>query len=118
MVSAAVIAMPVTAPASGSVTLPPRLTNDEISVPTAPDGAPASSVTAFSVTAVSASTGASLTAVTACDAVSVAVENAVALPLVEVSTLAVPFALPSVVSHARNVIAGSTEPVKFAFGWK
>src|SRR6185312_16247427 len=55
VVSAAVIATPSSAPASGSVTLSTcpaglaKSTRLDTRVPTAPDGAPASSLTAFNV---------------------------------------------------------------------
>src|SRR6476619_6379645 len=64
------IAIPVTAPASPSVTLsnPPaggfRSTNAETNVPTAPTGAGASSITTMVGVALVSNTGASLTAMT------------------------------------------------------
>ena len=91
--------MPLTAPLSTSVMPPVKALTSE---PTAPDGAPASSAT-VSVRAVSASTGASLTAVTVTSITSVALENAVVPPLLEVSTL-VP-AVPLVWSQPRSVSA-------------
>src|SRR5437667_5111 len=82
--SAAVMAMPVTAPLSMSVTLsnPPtgglRSTRAETGVPTAPEGEPESSLTALSVGDGGVlRMGASLTLVTVRAAVSVAVEKAV-----------------------------------------
>ena len=123
VVSAAVIAMPVRAPASTSVTLsrPPagglRSTSADTRVPTAPTGAPASSFTAVSAGAAAAlSTGASLTAVTTMLAVSVAVEKAVVPPLVMVEALPPP--VPLVWSQARNVRALAMVPLKLAAGWK
>ena len=58
--SAAVRAMPVRGDVLGSVTFPPKLTIWETSVPTAPVGATASSITEVRVTAVSARVGAVL----------------------------------------------------------
>ena len=78
--SAAVTAMPSWAPASGSATLssPPagaaKSTRLATRVPTAPTGAPASSLTAMSAGEAAVSrTGASLTGVTVMDTVSVSV---------------------------------------------
>lgn len=70
MVSAAVTAMPVMAPGSGSVTLSRplggglRSTSALTSVPTAPLGGPASSATGSRATLVSTSAGAALATVT------------------------------------------------------
>ena len=62
------------------------------------------------------STGASLIELTVIAAVSVADENAVALPLTDTSTFEP--AVPDVRSQALNVIASLTVPLKFAPGWK
>ena len=79
-------------------------------MPTAPDGAPASSFWAVSAgLLVLSNTGASLTALTVRLAVSVAVEKAVVPPLVVVSA-SVPL-LPLVWSQARKVIAVASVPM-------
>ena len=92
VVSAALTATPKSAPRLGSVTLSTwpagraKSTRLETNVPTAPTGAPASSLIAVSTgLLLASSTGASLTAFTVRAAVSVAVEKAVVPPLVEVS---------------------------------
>ena len=78
----AVMAMPLTAPLSTSLTPPVKeLMRD----PTTPDGTPASSATVI-LSAVSAKTGASLTAVTETSTTSVAELNAVIPPLLLEST--------------------------------
>src|SRR5262245_36923416 len=115
--------MPGSAPLSGSVTLPAggvfRLTTlPDTRLPTLiPTGAGASSPTdPITGDLLASSTGASFTALMVMLAVSVAAENAVAPPLVVVSTL-LP-APPLVWSQARKVMALLTMPLKFAFGWK
>ena len=80
----------------------------DFSDPTAPEGAPASSAT-VSVNAVSARTGASLTAVTVTSTTSVALENAVMPPLLEVS--AKPPFTPLLWSQPRMVSAAGELPL-------
>jgi len=115
-VSAAVTAMPNNAPLFKSVTLSSwpagtsKSTKFEISVPTAPDGAPESSFCAVSIgLLVSSNIGASLSASTVRLAVSAAVEKPVVPPLLVVSA-SVPL-LPSVWSQARKVMALASMPL-------
>src|SRR5689334_16656642 len=87
--------------------------NSELTV--APDGDAVSSLIAASV-ALPDATGASFTAVTVTSITSVALENAVVPPLLEVSTL-LP-ALPPVWSQPRMVSAEVDVPFQLAVGAK